>query len=424
MAIQTLGLSPPERKETRSNPGTEISPARWDFLFDHGSTFADINVNPISAMQSETVNGCVSLISSSIASLPLILYERNSNGSGKTEAFSNPIHSLLKHECNSESTPETLFTELVKDVLLYGQSFLEITRTGTRVTGLWYLHASNVRVYRNAQNDLQYDVTLGTNRRTLPATSICHIVGCPSGDGVTGISVLTTGREVIAENLAIQRHCNKYFANASTPSGILSTNGKIKPEDKSKMRSDWEALNLGSKQHKVAVLDQEVTYTPLNPSSNVETDLIKAKEWSRSAVAGLFHVNTQLLSSEARVSGEVYASQMLAFYELALKPIMKKIQSELLRKLFPGQLSRFIIEHRWMDLLKSDPVSMMESMSVIRSAGIYQTDELRELAGLNPLGGDVGSLVLAPVNFCNAEKLVNAEPNPKIAPVGNSGDNK
>src|ERR1700733_16102336 len=98
MAIQTLGLSPPERKETRSNPGTEISPARWDFLFDHGSTFAEINVNPISAMQSETVNGCVSLISSSIASLPLILYERNSNGSGKTEAFSNPIHSLLKHE--------------------------------------------------------------------------------------------------------------------------------------------------------------------------------------------------------------------------------------------------------------------------------------------------------------------------------------
>jgi HK97 family phage portal protein len=411
-------------KEVRSNPGIQISPARWDFLLGTGSSFADVDVNPRSAMQSETVAGCVNLISRSIASLSLILYKRNMDGTGKTEAFGNPIHSLLKHECSPESTPETLFTEVVKDILLYGQSFLEITRLGSKVTGLWYIHAPNVRVYRDPKSgDILYDVTIGTNRRTLSAVSICHFVGNPSGDGITGVSVLTTSREVIAENLAIQRHCNRYFANASTPSGILSGPQKFKAEDKARMRQDWNDLNLGKNQHAVAILDQEMTYTPLNIPNNAEANLIKAKEWSRTAVAGLFSVNTQLLSSEARVSGEVYSSMILAYYELGLKWITKKLSSELLRKLFPGQMSQFVIEHKWTDLLKSDPVSMMESMSVIRSAGIYQTDELRELAGLNPLGGDVGSLVLAPVNFCNAEKLVNAQPNPKIAPVGNA-DNK
>ena len=32
-----------------------------------------------------------------------------------------------------------------------------------------------------------------------------------------------------------------------------------------------------------------------------------------------------------------------------------------------------------MDLLKSDPVTFMQSLSVVRAAGVYKTSELREL---------------------------------------------
>jgi HK97 family phage portal protein len=419
----SLNLQTPNKSEQRSNPVAPLS-VGWHHLFDHGSTFADIDVNPRTAMQSETVNGCVSLISSSIASLPLILYERNSNGSGKTEAFGNFIHSLLKHECSPESTPETLFTEVVKDILLYGQSFLEITRAGSKITGLWFLHSPNVRAYRNPQGDLLYDVTIGTNRRTLPATSICHFVGNPSGDGVTGVSVIHTAKETIAENLAIQKHGNLYFSNGVAPSGILSSEKQIRPEDVPKMRREWEEQHLRNNKHRVAILSNSMSYTPINFTTAVDTDLVKAKEWSRSAVAGLFHVNTQLLSSEARVSGEVYSSQMLAYYELALKPIMKKIQSELLRKLFPGQLSRFVIEYRWMDLLKSDPSSMMEALSVVRNSAIYSTDELREMQGLNPVGGEVGSTILCPVNLTASQNVIDKAPDPKIAPMGSGSDNE
>ena len=98
------------------------------------------------------------------------------------------------------------------------------------------------------------------------------------------------------------------------------------------------------------------------------------------------------------MSGEVYSSQMLAFLELALKPWMHKIHQELLRKIFPGQLSKYVIEHNWNSLLKSDPKSMLASVSVARQAGIYKTYELRELMGLNPVGGEIGELILGPVN--------------------------
>ena len=123
------------------------------------------------------------------------------------------------------------------------------------------------------------------------------------------------------------------------------------------------------------------------------------------------------------MSGEVYSSQMLAFLELALKPWMHKIHQELLRKLFPGQMSKYIIEHNWHSLLKSDPKSMIQSISVARQAGVYKTDELRELMGLNPVGGEVGELILGPVNTCDVQKLVGTGPpasNEKIKPIGNA----
>lgn len=253
-----------------------------------------------------------------------------------------------------------------------------------------------------------------------PASSVIHVPAHPSGDGVTGISVIRNAANVLGESLALDKFGQRFFRNYATPSGVLASDGKYKPEDKIKMRADWEALYSGSNQHRIAILEQGLQYKQISidPES---AEWIKAKAFSREQIAGMFHISTQLLSSEARVSGEVYSSQMLAFLELALKPWMHRIHQELLRKLFPGQMSKYIILHDWHSLLKSDPKSMIQSISVARQAGVYKTDELRELMGLDPVGGEVGDLILAPVNTTDIEGLVGKSPDPKIAPMGNEG---
>ena len=242
---------------------------------------------------------------------------------------------------------------------------------------------------------------------------------------MTGVSVIRNAANVLGESLALDKFGQRFFRSYATPSLVIThTTAKIKAEDKSKMRQDWEALQSGPHQHRVAILDQDmkIEKISIDPES---AEWIKAKSFSsREQIAGMFHISTQLLSSEARVSGEVYSSQMLAFLELALKPWMHKIHQELLRKLFPGQLAKYIILHDWHSLLKSDPKSMIQSISVARQAGVYKTDELRELMGLNPVGGEVGELILAPVNTTDIEKLVGAAPPPTVKPVGNADNNE
>ena len=120
--------------------------------------------------------------------------------------------------------------------------------------------------------------------RCLASRFMIHVAGLPSSDGVTGLSCLTDFQGCDCQSLAIQRHSNLYFKNASQPTGILSTTEKLKPEDRSMIRENWEKLVGGISKFRTAVLDNSLTYTPINPTNNIDSDLVKAREHSRQAV--------------------------------------------------------------------------------------------------------------------------------------------
>ena len=196
------------------------------------------------------------------------------------------------------------------------------------------------------------------------------------------------------------------------------------------IRENWEKLVGGVSKFRTAVLDSSLIYTPVNLTNNLDSDLVKAREYSRQAVCSLFGVPPSLIASEQRTSGETQTSLTISMLEYGLKSIMRKTETELLRKLFPNQMGKYAIEFNFMDLLKSDPVTFMQSLSVVRAAGVYKTSELRELCGLNGLEGDeaeLDNMILAPVNLCDSRVLIGKPVDPKIAPVGNAdneGTNK
>ena len=147
MPIQTLGLTVPEKRSNALDKSIVPISAAWQFLSGGNGTETGESINPHSAMQLASVNACVSLISSSIASLPLLLYERQ--GNSKVQLLGHPVHDLLAFQPNPESTPAVLWTEFLVSVLLHGNGYLEISRNAAGVAnGLWFLNPNYVRVYR------------------------------------------------------------------------------------------------------------------------------------------------------------------------------------------------------------------------------------------------------------------------------------
>ncbi|MGM9096694.1 phage portal protein, partial [Campylobacter jejuni] len=76
----------------------------------------------IKAEELSAVIAAISNISETIASLPLNLYQRTTDGSKL--ASNHPLYELIKIAPNETMTPFTLFEAFMVQMLIYGNGFL------------------------------------------------------------------------------------------------------------------------------------------------------------------------------------------------------------------------------------------------------------------------------------------------------------
>jgi HK97 family phage portal protein len=237
-----------------------------------------------------------------------------------------------------------------------------------------------------------------------------------SVDGVTGISVIAQARNVIGSAIAMDKFGGRFFANDATPSGILSTGLKVKPEDKVTMRDAWETMQSGPNQHRVAVLDQELKFQQIS-IPNADSQWIENQKLSRESICGLFKILPSQIGDTARVAGETYAAQQMSFLTHTLRPWLNRISQELTRKLIPG-LPQYSIVHDASDMLKLDFKTMMDGFAIARQWGILTSNEARLQLDLDP-GPAECDLFWAPVNMFDAKRLLNPPTPTTVAGVEN-----
>lgn len=119
----------------RDKPRDAVSSAP---AFYFGSSGAGKSVTVSSAIQMSTVYACVRVIAETIASLPLHVYEVT--GKGNMKATEHPLYHVLHDEPNLEMTSFILRETMLSHLLLWGNSYCQIIRSGrTQVIGLYHL---------------------------------------------------------------------------------------------------------------------------------------------------------------------------------------------------------------------------------------------------------------------------------------------
>ncbi len=99
---------------------TVANPTKWLLeLFGAKNSKTGVSVNETSAMYYTTVYSCVKIISESLASLPLILYERLEKG--KRRAVEHPLYGVLHDLANPYMTSFVLRETLQNHLLTYGK---------------------------------------------------------------------------------------------------------------------------------------------------------------------------------------------------------------------------------------------------------------------------------------------------------------
>lgn len=226
-----------------------------DFAF--GAAASGQNVTEETAIQISTVYACVRVIAETIASLPLNIYESEGDG-GSHIAQDHPLEYLLHDSPNEEMTSFTWREQMMTQILLRGNSYSQIVRSGmTNVLSIYPLLSANMTVDRAENRKLKYEY-MDADGNTIPLdpTEVLHIPGM-GFDGVMGYSPIALMKTTLGLTLAAEEYGSKVFSNGATPSGVLTHPGRLKNMEA--VRQSWNKAYGGSANAgKVAIIEEGV----------------------------------------------------------------------------------------------------------------------------------------------------------------------
>lgn len=371
--------------KSRDKPSNQLSGNNHSFFV--GQSTSGKRVNEKTAMTMSAVYSCVRILSETLASLPLHIYEMSETGT--TKALSHPLYKVLHDEPNPEMTSFIFRETLMTHLLLWGNAYAQIIRNGKgEVVGLYPLMPDRMKVDRNEDNEIiyYYQSTDGV-KTVLSSQDVLHIPGL-GFDGLVGYSPIAMAKNAIGMAIATEEYGAKFFANGATPSGILEHPGTVK--NPQAVRESWSRGFSGSNSHKVAVLEEGMKYTPISIAPN-EAQFLETRKFQINEIARIFRVPPHMVGDLEKSSFSNIEQQSLEFVKYTLDPWVSRWEQAMVRRLLSlSEKGKYSIKFNVDGLLRGDYASRMNGYATARQNGWMSANDIRELENLDKISPEEG----------------------------------
>ena len=369
----------------RDKPRDSVSAAPSFFFGTSGSGKA---VNATTAIQLSTVYACVRVISETVASLPLGVYEATDAGNRK--ATDHPLYRLLHDEPNTEMTSFILREVMLGHLLLWGNSYCQIIRTGrNKITGLYPLLPDKMTVDRDKNGVLTYTYSTASGQTVVLAPAdVLHIPGL-GFDGVMGYSPIALEKNAIGLGIASEEYGSKFFSNGARPSGILTHPNTVK--NPKALRESWNAAYGGSSNaNRVAILEEGMRFEPIAIPNN-EAQFLETRKFQVDEICRIFRVPRHLVGNLEHATFSNIEHQSIDFAVHTIRPWLVRIEQSMNRALFSEQeKERFYVQFNIDGLMRGDYKSRMEGYAIARQNGWMSANDIRALENQNPIPANQG----------------------------------
>lgn len=340
------------------------------------------------ALQLSAVWSCVRLLSETVSTLPLRLYERRADG-GRIAATNHPLYEILTKRPNAEMTPGRFMLMVVASICLRGNAFVEKKRVGSRIVALDPLLPQYMTVKRLDTGRLEYKYTTKGQSRVIPEADLMHIRGFGL-DGVCGMLPVSTGKEIFGAAISAEEAAAKVFAQGMQASGILSSDTALKPDQREQLRASLQAF-MGSKNAgKIMVAEAGLKYQgiTMNPEA---AQMLESRSYGIEEVCRWFRVPPFMVGHMDKQSSWASSveGQNLQFLTNCLRPLLENIEQEIIRCLLDRD-DRYFAEFAVEGLLRADSQGRASYYNICLQNGWMSRNEVRKLENLPPIpGGDV-----------------------------------
>ena len=334
-----------------------------------------------------SVYAAVNVISSSLASFPLNLYEQNKNGS-KDLALNHDQYYKVKTRPNHLYSSYTWRKTMISHMLLWGNGYSLIERKGGRPDKYTIIHPSEVEVTFKG-GVLLYKLG-GEHKTIVNPTEMVHFMGL-SLDGITGLSVIQTAKVIMATGMNADKLTESLYKNGTFTRQYITMPEFLKDNEAIKrLRESWAsnyggAVNAG----KTPVLEGGgmVKYMGM-PLPDLQ--FIENKKFTVEDVARFFNIQPHKIGHLADSTFSNISEQNIEYVTDTLIPIATMMEQELNYKtLRENELGKFYFKFEFNALLRGTPAQRVEYYTKMYYLNSINANEIRSFEDMNPIeGGD------------------------------------
>jgi len=349
---------------------------------------AGVSVDADSAEAVSTVYACVNVIAESIASLPLMIYQRLPDG-GRRRAPEHPLYGTLATRPNTWQTSFEFREMMVGFCALRGDAFAHIL-PGPRgfADQLVPIHPDRVRVERisDAPNaPLRYWVRQKDGQE-LPfnQNEIFHIRR-RSKDGIRGMSVIDLMREAVGLSLAAESYGARTFSQDASPRGVLKHPGRLSDEAVHQLRETWSTRYSGlSNAHSTAVLTEGMDWQQVGMTSE-DAQFLETRRFQAEEIARFFRMQPHKIGIMDRATFSNIEQQAIEHVTDTLRPWAVRIEQAIARDLILAPQT-YYVEFLFDGLLRGDTLSRYQAYQIAGGgpAPWMSRSEIRERENLPP----------------------------------------
>ena len=382
-------------------------PHFWPLRFFTGAA-SGANVTVDNALRVSAVLACNRVLSETIASLPLMLYRRRSDG-GKEPATDHPLYSVMHDAPNDYMTSFDYRESLVTHLNFRGNHYARKIESRGYIEQLIPLNPAKMEIQVKSGRPLYtYTYEDGDQAKFQPE-EIWHMKNLPissthSGsapEGILGVPTIEMAREVIGLAMAADEYGARYFGNNASFGLALRHPGKLSENAEALLKASLAEYAKLENKFKSLVLQEDMSIEKLG-NTNKDSQFLEARQFEIEEIARIFRVPPVLIGHPTNTMTYASAEQLfLSFATYTIRPWCVRLEQSMNRYLLPEKdRGTYFFEHVMAGLLRGDLTSRYAAYAVGRQWGWLSVNDIRNLENENPV--ENGDIYLQPMNMVEA----------------------
>jgi len=262
------------------------------------------------------------------------------------------------------------------------------------IRAIWNIPSSNVTMHRNTVNGERFLIVHDNEKGNAEKLREGYFMYTPgfrfSKDPEDPVRIAS---DILGLTMALNKYAKDFFDNGSNLGGFVESPESLSDEAYKRFSESWHDTYAGVvNQHKVAILEEGMKFSPLGRNPN-DSQALESRKFQVTEICRLFGVPPHKVFDLERSTFSNIEHQNIEYVQESIAPMAVRIEQTIYKDLLTvSEQENHYAKFNVNALLRGDIATRTQYYHSMRQDGIMNGDEIRELEDMNQMPDGIGKI--------------------------------